>query len=79
MIKVIKEKINSEDKEEGNMLMEAFVDKFFEEGEKSGIAQGISQVAINMLKEKCDKKIIKKYTGLSDAKIKELEKTLQSA
>ena len=79
MIKVIKEKINSEEKEEGNMLMEAFVDKFFEEGEKSGIAQGISQVAINMLKEKCDKKIIKKYTGLSDAKIKELEKTLQSA
>ena len=46
-------------------------------GEKHGIAQGISQVAINMLKAKCDKEIIKKCTGLSDKKIKELEKTLE--
>lgn len=87
MKRLIQEKINSEEKEEGNMLMEAFVDKFFQEGEKQGekrgkklgISQGISQVAINMLKEKCDKNTIKKYTGLSDAKIKELEKTLQNA
>ena len=85
--RLIQERVNSEEKEEDNMLMEAFVDKFFQEGEKQGekrgkklgIAQGISQVAINMLKEQCDKKTIKKYTGLSDAKIKELEKTLQSA
>ena len=99
MIKVIKEKINSEEKEENNMLMEAFVDKFLEEGErrgkkagerigeergiahgkKLGVSQGISQVAINMLKQKYKKEEIKKCTGLSDAKIKELEKTLQSA
>ena len=83
------------------MLMEAFVDKFIEEGErrgitqgkkigvdegrkigvdegrKIGITQGISQVAINMLKEKCDKEMIKKYTGLSYAKISKLEKSLQ--
>lgn len=73
------------------MLMEAFVDKFLEEGErrgekrgivqgkKLGVSQGISQVAINMLKQKYKKEEIKKCTGLSDAKIKELEKTLQSA
>lgn len=87
MKRLIQERVNSEEKEEDNMLMEAFVDKFFQDGEKQGekrgkklgIAQGISQVAINMLKEQCDKKTIKKYTGLSDAKIKELEKTLQSA
>ena len=77
MIKIIKEKINkSEEGEE--MLLESFVDTLYnciKEGEKNGI----SQVAINMLKEKCDKKMIKKCTGLSDAKIKELEKTLQNA
>ena len=61
------------------MLLENFVKTCFEEVEKKGETRGISQVAINMLKEKCDKKIIKKYTGLSDAKIKELEKSLQSA
>ena len=51
------------------MLLESFVDTLYnciKEGEKNGI----SQVAINMLKEKCDKKMIKKCTGLSDAKIK---------
>lgn len=87
MKRLIQEKINSEEKEEGNMLMEAFVDKFFQEGEKQGekrgkklgVAQGISQVAINMLKQKYKKEEIKKCTGLSDAKIKELEKSLQSA
>ena len=61
------------------MLLENFVKTCFEEGEKKGETCGISQVAINMLKEKCDKKIIKKYTGLSDDKIKALEKSLQSA
>ncbi len=83
MIKNIEEKL--ENREEKNML-EAFVDRFLDiaderekRGEKHGIAQGISQVAINMLKAKCDKKIIKKCTGLSDEKIKELEKTLQNA
>ena len=83
MIKSIEEKL--ENMEEKNML-EAFVDRFLDiaderekRGEKHGIAQGISQVAINMLKAKCDKKIIKKCTGLSDEKIKELEKTLQNA
>ena len=81
MIKNIEEKL--ENREEKNML-EDFVDRFLDmaderekRGEKHGIAQGISQVAINMLKAKCDKKIIKKCTGLSDEKIKELEKTLR--
>ena len=65
------DKINEE--EEKNML-EAFVDRFLKEGKE----EGLCQVAINMLKEKCDKALIKKYTGLSDAKIAKLEKTLQS-
>ena len=59
-------------------MLEAFVDRFLEEGRKEGIKESLSQVAINMLKEKCDKALIKKYTGLSDAKIAKLEKTLQS-
>ena len=75
MIKNIEKEINEE--EEKNML-EAFVDRFLEEGRKEGIKESLSQVAINMLKEKCDKALIKKYTGLSDAKIAKLEKTLQS-
>ncbi len=75
MIKNIENEINEE--EEKNML-EAFVDRFLEEGRKEGIKESLSQVAINMLKEKCDKALIKKYTGLSDAKIAKLEKTLQS-
>ena len=80
MIEILKKRLSKE--EDKDMLLENFVKTCFEEGEKKGetrgIARGISQVAINMLKEKCDKKIIKKCTGLSDAKIKELEKTLQS-
>ena len=72
MIKNIEKEINEE--EEKNML-EAFVDRFLKEGKE----EGICQVAINMLKEKCDKALIKKYTGLSDAKIAKLEKTLQRA
>ena len=81
MIEILKKRLSKE--EDKDMLLENFVKTCFEEGEKKGetrgIARGISQVAINMLKEKCDKKIIKKCTGLSDAKIKELEKSLQSA
>ena len=77
MIEILKKRLSKE--EDKDMLLENFVKTCFEEGEKKGETRGISQVAINMLKEKCDKKIIKKYTGLSDAKIKELEKTLQSA
>ena len=81
MIKILEKGLS---KEEGkDMLMENFVKTCFEEGEKSGIkkgeTRGISQVAINMLKQKCKKELIKQCTGLSDAKIKELEKTLQSA
>ena len=72
MIKNIESEINEE--EEKNML-EAFVDRFLKEGKE----EGICQVAINMLKEKCDKALIKKYTGLSDEKITKLEKTLQRA
>ena len=77
MIKILEKGLS---KEEGkDMLMENFVKTCFEEGEKSGKKAGISQVAINMLKQKCKKELIKQCTGLSDAKIKELEKTLQSA
>ena len=72
MLEILKKRLSKE--EEKDMLLENFVKTCFEEGE----TRGISQVAINMLKEKCDKKIIKKCTGLSDAKIKELEKNLQS-
>ena len=87
MIKNIEEKL--ENKEEKNML-EAFVDRFLDiaderekrgkaAGEKIGEKRGIAQVAINMLKQKYKKEEIKKCTGLSDEKIKELEKTLQNA
>ena len=81
MIKILEKGLS---KEEGkDMLMENFVKTCFEEGEKSGrkdgVARALSQVAINMLKQKYKKEEIKKCTGLSDAKIKELEKTLQSA
>lgn len=75
---------------EGKNMLEAFVDRFLDmadekekkgerRGEKRGISEGISQVAINMLKQKYKKAEIKKCTGLSDERINELEKTLQSA
>lgn len=73
MIKILEKRISKE--EDKDMLMENFVKTCFEEGE----TRGISQVAINMLRQKYKKEEIKKCTGLSDAKIKELEKTLQSA
>lgn len=87
MIKSIEEKL--ENREEKNML-EDFVDRFLDmaderekrgkaAGEKIGEKRGIAQVAINMLKQKYKKEEIKKCTGLSDEKIKELEKTLQNA
>ena len=88
MIKNLEENLENE-KEEKNML-EAFVDRFLEEGEKRAKKEikekiekerkdSISQIAINMLKEKCDKSLIKRCTGLSYAKINELEKRMQSA
>ena len=77
MIEILKKRLSKE--EDKDMLLENFVKTCFEEGEKKGETRGVSQVAINMLKEKCDKKFIKKCRGLSEAKIKELEKTLQSA
>ena len=95
MINVLVKKLNEQSKEDGNMLLEDFVVTLISEGEKRGISKGISkgiakgiaqgmtkgmtQVAINMLKNKCDKETIKKYTGLSDKKIEELEKSLQTA
>lgn len=52
------------------------------EGRKEGIEEGkkesLYQVAINMLKEKCDKAMIKRCTGLSEAKISKLEKSIQN-
>ena len=58
------------------MLLENFVKTCFEEGEKKGETRGISQVAINMLKEKCDKKFIKKCTGLSEGQTKRIRKNI---
>ena len=106
MIKYLENKI--EYKEENNML-DDFVDRILEEGEKiakkgliegkkkgieegrkegrkEGIEEGreegkkesLYQVAINMLKEKCDKAMIKRCTGLSEAKISKLEKSIQN-
>ena len=40
--------------------------------------ESLYQVAINMLKEKCDKAMIKRCTGLSEAKISKLEKSIQN-
>lgn len=54
------------------MLRQTIIE-MIEDGKESGI----TQVAINMLKEKCDKKMIQKFTGLSYAKIAKLEKSLQ--
>lgn len=79
MINVLVKKLNEQSKEDGNMLLEDFVVTLISEGEKRGINKGMVFVAINMLKNKCDKETIKKYTGLSDKKIKELEKSLQTA
>ena len=81
MIEILKKRLSKE--EVKDMLLENFVKTCFEEGikkgETRGETRGISKVAINMLKKKCKKDLIKQCTGLSDAKIKELEKSLQSA
>ena len=95
MIKSIEEKLeNREEKNMLEAFVDRFLDMADERekrgekrgkeagekiGEKRGIAQGISQVAINMIKQKYKKEEIKKCTGLSDEKIKELEKTLKNA
>lgn len=78
--------VNKEEKGEGNMLRQTII-KMIEdgrnegrqEGRREGSEYGRSQVAINMLKEKCNKKMIQKCTGLSYAKIAKLEKSLQKA
>lgn len=55
-------------------MLDDFVDRILEEGKK----ESLYQVAINMLKEKCDKAMIKRCTGLSEAKISKLEKSIQN-
>ena len=78
-------KLEKEEEEEKKkyILWKKFIETYMAEGvklgEERGISEGISQVAINMLKQKCKKDLIKQCTGLSDERIKELEKTLQSA
>ena len=80
--------INKEEGVENSMLRQTIIEmiedgkregelKGRREGRQEGSESGISQVAINMLREKCDKKTIQKYTGLSYAKISKLEKSLQ--
>ena len=54
------------------MLRQTIIE-MIEDGKESGI----SQVAINMLKQKYKKEEIQKCTGLSYAKIAKLEKSLQ--
>ena len=79
-------KINKNEGGENSMLRQTIIEMIEDgkregelKGRREGNESGISQVAINMLKEKCDKKTIQKYTGLSYAKISKLEKSLQSA
>ena len=78
-------KVNKEEGGEGSMLRQTIIEMIEDgrkEGEKKGRKEGnesgISQVAINMLKQKYKKEEIKKCTGLSYAKIAKLEKSLQS-
>lgn len=78
-------KVNKEEGGEGSMLRQTIIEMIEDErkegekkGRKEGNESGISQVAINMLKQKYKKEEIKKCTGLSYAKIAKLEKSLQS-
>ena len=75
--KLMIKNIEREYEEEKEDMIDEFVDRLLYEGKKEGKAQALFEVAINMLKEKCDKKIIKKCTGLSEAKINQIEKSLQ--
>lgn len=77
MKKLMIKNIEREYEEEEEDMLDEFVDRLLYEGKKEGKAQALFEVAINMLKEKCDKKIIKKCTGLSEAKINQIEKSLQ--
>ena len=67
-------KINKNEGGENSMLRQTIIE-MIEDGKESGI----SQVAINMLKQKHKKEEIQKCTGLSYAKITKLEKSLQNA
>ena len=71
MIKYLEDKIENK---EGKNMLDDFVDRILEEGKK----ESLYQVATNMLKEKCDKAMIKRCTGLSEAKISKLEKSIQN-
>ena len=85
--KLMIKNIEKEYEEEEDDMLDEFVDRLLyegrkegkKEGKREGKAQALIEVAINMLKEKCDKKIIKKYTGLSEAKINQIEKSLQES
>ena len=85
--KLMIKNIEKEYEEEEDDMLDEFVDRLLyegrkegkKEGRKEGKAQALIDVAINMLKEKCDKKIIKKCTGLSESKINQLEKSLQES
>lgn len=76
--KEVKETIKKLSKKGGkdNMLRETIL-KMLKNERKEGRKEGSSQVAINMLKEKYQKDEIKKCTGLKDADIEKLEKSLQ--
>ena len=82
--------INKEKGGESSMLRQTIIEMLDDErnegrqegrreGRQEGSEFGISQVAINMLKQKYKKGEIQKCTGLSYAKIAKLEKTLQKA
>ena len=78
--------INKEEGGENSMLRQTIIEMIEDgkregelKGRREGNESGISQVAINMLKQKYKKEEIQKCTGLSYAKIAKLEKSLQSA
>ena len=81
--KLMIKNIEKEYEEDDEDMLDEFVDRLLYEGKKLGLREGkiqaIIEVAINMLKEKCDKQIIKKCTGLSETKIQQLEKSLQKS
>ena len=81
--KLMIKNIEKEYEEDDEDMLDEFVDRLLYEGKKLGLREGkiqaIIEVAINMLKEKCDKQIIKKCTGLSETKIQQLEKSLQNS
>ena len=69
------------DEEENEMLKNTYIHYGYKDGIKEGINTGISErnkeIALNMLKENMDIKLISKVTNLSIEEIKDLKNSLQ--